>query len=163
MSTGTWRYQEVVRLIRGWIDSGILKPGDRLRSVREMSVQTNFSIVTIHHAYSLLESEGVLEARPRSGFYVADTARNMSEFPLAQSDFTRGDANEVSISRRLFKLMAAWRASGIESFGSLHPSSDLLPHEEINTHMRQAFRQQGYKLPALSSISGDPTLREIIA
>ena len=163
MTQGTWRYQEVVRLIRGWIDSGILKPGDRLRSVREMSVQTNFSIVTIHHAYSLLESEGVLEARPRSGFYVADTARIMSEFPHGRDDFASNDAASVSISRQLFKLMSAWRSSGIESFGSLHPSSDLLPQEDINTHMRQAFREQGRKSQTPSEISGDPTLREIIA
>jgi DNA-binding transcriptional MocR family regulator len=158
-----WRYQEVVRLIQGWIDSGILKPGDRLRSVREMSVQTGFSIVTIHHAYSLLESEGVLEARPRSGFYVADTSSIMSEFPLAQADFAGNDANEVSVSRQLYKLMAAWRERGIDRFGSLHPSDDLLPRAEISTHMRQAFREQARMPPRLASVSGDPALREIIA
>ncbi len=158
----TWRYQEVIRLIRGWIDSGALKRGERLRSVREMSKQTGYSIVTIHHAYSALESEGVLEARPRSGFFVADVGNRLAEFPQVQSDFIK-DSNEVSVSRRLYKLMSNWRGLGTESFGSLHPSDDLLPHAEIATHMRQAFRDQAYKVAPVTSVSGETTLREIIA
>lgn len=158
-----WRYQEIVRLIRSWIDSGVLKPGERLRSVREMSAQTGFSIVTVHHAYSLLESEGLLVARPRSGFFVANFARRPAEFPQTQNDFSRTDTNEVSISRRLYKLMARWRSDGVESFGSLHPSSDLLPYDEISMYMRQAFREQAHRVSGVPSAAGNAVLREIIA
>jgi DNA-binding transcriptional MocR family regulator len=159
--TGAWRYQKVVRLIRGWIDSGMLKSGERLRSIREMSLQTGYSMITIHHAYSLLESEGVLVARPRSGFFVADVATS-AEFPKAPGDFPAKDADEVSVPRRLYKLMASWRSRGIESFGSLHPSRDLLPYAEVGGFMRRAFREQRDDA-TLALASGDPDLREIIA
>ncbi|WP_352700738.1 GntR family transcriptional regulator [Mesorhizobium sp. M0590] len=42
--------------------SALIKPGNRLPSVREMSRQTGYSMATVHHAYSVLESEGVIEA-----------------------------------------------------------------------------------------------------
>jgi DNA-binding transcriptional MocR family regulator len=157
-----WRYQEVVRLIRSWIDSGVLKPGERLRSIRDMSLQTGFSVVTVHHAYSLLESEGVLEARPRSGYFVAKAAEVFSEFPHAQSDFV-GKPDEASVGRRLFKLMGGSRELGMERFGSLHPSSDLFPYEEIGPEMRRAFREHPPRLKKPAPVAGDSTLREIIA
>ncbi|WP_245501853.1 winged helix-turn-helix domain-containing protein, partial [Mesorhizobium sp. M2A.F.Ca.ET.039.01.1.1] len=64
------RYEFVVDLIKRRIRTGTLRVGDRLPSVRQLSDDTGYSPMTVHHAYELLEAEGVCEARPRSGFYV---------------------------------------------------------------------------------------------
>src|ERR1700733_12856626 len=83
-STGMRRYEQVVSYIRRRIEAGTLKPGERLPSVRALSESTAFSMVTVHHGYALLESEGIIEARPRAGFFVAASApqaRNFADTP----------------------------------------------------------------------------------
>ncbi len=159
----TWRYQEVVRHVQDCIDSGALKAGEKLQSVREMSLQSGFSVITVHHAYSLLESEGVIEARPRSGFYVVDRPRISSEFPEIADARTDRGAEEVSISAQLYQLMALWRERKIETFGSLHPSSDLLPTQELLTHMRRFLRNIRPDRPPVTSLAGHADLRDIIS
>jgi DNA-binding transcriptional MocR family regulator len=154
------RYQEVARYVQECIDGGSLRPGDKVQSVREMAVQTGFSVVTVQHAYALLESEGVIEARPRSGFYVSETVRAGAEFP--DEVLVGSEKGEPSISAQLYRLIALWRERQVESFGSLHPSNDLLRTQELLTHMRRYLRQVRADRPPVTSLAGDPALREII-
>jgi DNA-binding transcriptional MocR family regulator len=155
------RYQEVVRYVQECIDSGSLRPGEKVQSIREMAAQTGFSVVTVQHAYALLESEGVIEARPRSGYYVAETGRADPGFP--DEMLVGAEKGEASIPAQLYKLIALWRDRQVESFGSLHPSSDLLRTQELLTHMRRYLRQVRADRPPVSSLAGDPDLRDIIA
>ncbi|RQT81971.1 GntR family transcriptional regulator, partial [Burkholderia cepacia] len=57
---------DVERLIR----QGVYRHGDRVPSVRQASQQHRISITTVLHAYLLLESRGLLESRPQSGYFV---------------------------------------------------------------------------------------------
>ena len=63
-------YEQVAGRITAAIDSGVLRPGDRLPSIRRLSEQHRVSVSTVLQAYAQLESAGVLEARPQSGHYV---------------------------------------------------------------------------------------------
>lgn len=63
-------YVRVSNRLRAWIDEGVYLPGSRIPSVREMSAQMKVSVSTVLQSYDLLESKGVIEARPQSGFYV---------------------------------------------------------------------------------------------
>jgi len=63
-------YQQVLDLINENIDSGALKPGDRLPSLRQMSKRTGVSVPTVRQAYVELERQRRVESRPQSGFYV---------------------------------------------------------------------------------------------
>ena len=59
---------EVADLIR----SGVLRPGERLPSVRQAKLQRKISASTVFEAYSLLEARGQIHCRPRSGYYVTE-------------------------------------------------------------------------------------------
>src|SRR5512138_683726 len=63
------RYQELAEQLAELIRQGTYPPGTRVPSVRQMSEQQNVSISTVLQAYSLLESQGLVEARPQSGYY----------------------------------------------------------------------------------------------
>src|SRR5215510_12631433 len=63
-------YKQVALRISELIEHGTLRPGERVPSVRKCSEQQNVSIATVMQAYRLLESRGVIEARPQSGYYV---------------------------------------------------------------------------------------------
>ena len=64
------RYERIARTLSTQIERGVLRPGDRVPSLRDMREQSGASLGTITHAYARLEDLGLIEARPRSGYYV---------------------------------------------------------------------------------------------
>ena len=63
-------YLKLANLLEGMIASHSLRPGDRVPSVRHFSSQQRVSIPTALQAYTVLESRRLIEARPKSGFFV---------------------------------------------------------------------------------------------
>jgi DNA-binding transcriptional regulator YhcF (GntR family) len=57
--------------IVGAMHVGQLRPGDRLPSIRELADQFGKNSRTVKAAYSVLEGEGLVEVRGRSGVFVA--------------------------------------------------------------------------------------------
>ena len=66
--------RQIVDQIRARCASSLLKPGDRLPSVRELARQLAVNQNTILRAYERLTAEGVLELRHGEGTFVADFA-----------------------------------------------------------------------------------------
>lgn len=65
------RTGQVMQVIRDRIDRRSLVPGAKIPSVRAMADLTGVSKSTVVEAYDRLAAEGVIRARPGSGFYVA--------------------------------------------------------------------------------------------
>lgn len=63
-------YLELAGRIAALIESGALRRGDRLSSVRDASARDGVSPSTIVQAYHHLEDRRLIEARPRSGYFV---------------------------------------------------------------------------------------------
>lgn len=53
------------------ITEGVYPYKTKLPSKRVTSESSGYSLITVEHAYGLLESEGYIEAKERSGYYVA--------------------------------------------------------------------------------------------
>ena len=63
-------YEKLAGDIEVTIRKGVFRPGDRIPSVRQSSQHHQLSITTVIRAYLLLESKGVIESRPQSGYFV---------------------------------------------------------------------------------------------
>lgn len=63
-------YQRYAEEIADLIRTQVLRPGDRLPSVRQARRSRQISASTVFEAYYLLEARGLVQARPRSGYYV---------------------------------------------------------------------------------------------
>src|SRR3984957_10659935 len=63
-------YEQVAEKIEKLIRSGAMRAGDRIPSVRRASAQHGVSVPTAVQAYLALEDRGLIEARPKSGFFV---------------------------------------------------------------------------------------------
>ena len=83
--TETFKYDQVSRYINELIEKGDLKPGDKAPSLRKLSKQLNVSIATITQSYVNLEDQGVLSAKPQSGFYVNDLASQINDIAKSTS------------------------------------------------------------------------------
>lgn len=64
------RYLLLYERLRRDIRDGVYPFGTRLPSKRLLAEETNVSVITAEHAYTLLCEEGYIESRERSGYYV---------------------------------------------------------------------------------------------
>ncbi len=63
-------YEQIADAFRRQIDAGILVPGDKLPSVRELSAQLTINPNTIQRACRELERDGWIESVPGKGSFV---------------------------------------------------------------------------------------------
>ena len=66
-------YQKLYNFIKDDITKGVLLPGEKLPSRRSLSENLGISTVTVDNAYDQLVEEGYIEARPKKGYFVAET------------------------------------------------------------------------------------------
>ena len=66
-------YAQLMSRIKHDIISGVMAPGSRLPSVRELAEQTSVNPNTVQRAYQELEREGISETRRGTGSFVCET------------------------------------------------------------------------------------------
>ncbi|MCR5322963.1 MAG: PLP-dependent aminotransferase family protein [Lachnospiraceae bacterium] len=62
----------IYECIKNDIRSGELKAGEKLPSKRAFATHLGVSVITVENAYAMLEEEGYIASKPRSGFYVCE-------------------------------------------------------------------------------------------
>lgn len=65
-------YSQLAEHLREQIDAGSLKPGDKLASERDLSLQHGMSRMTVRQALGQLEREGLLSVRRGVGTFVSE-------------------------------------------------------------------------------------------
>lgn len=160
-SSNTLLYDQIAEYIADLIDIGTLRPGDRVPSLRKVSVQKDVSISTALHAYRLLEDRGVIEARPKSGYFV----RQPAAIKLAMPSPTRNPvrARPVTISDTFLDLMNNASDPDMAPLGCAIPSTDLLAANHLDRFLSRAARQRGRQYNVYSTPQGEPVLRHAIA
>jgi DNA-binding transcriptional MocR family regulator len=157
----TYRYESVVRMLSGLIERGVLRPGDRMPSLRETREKSGASLGTIMHAYARLEDFGFIEARPRSGYYVRSRPSRPAAEPVTSSPPTI--STEVDVADLVFDVLEEIKRPDIVPLGSAFPSPEHFPTEKLNKAAADAAR----RLPVWSSVRdlppGNVELRRLIA
>jgi len=77
-------YRQAMDQIRQQILAGQLAPDQKLDSVRELSTRLKVNPMTISKAYSLLETEGLLERRRGIGLFVARVNKRQQSIGVSQ-------------------------------------------------------------------------------
>ena len=129
-------YRQVALRISELIEHGTLRPGERVPSVRRCSEQQNVSIATVMQAYRLLESRGVIEARPQSGYYV----RRERWVPPPEPEMSRPTARpvEVRVSDLVLQIVRAGRDPNFIRLGATLPPPEMYPFKELNRTLASA-------------------------
>jgi DNA-binding transcriptional MocR family regulator len=133
-------YEKLADEIEAAVRRGVFAPGERVPSVRQASQRYGVSIKTVVHAYALLESRGLLESHPQSGYFVRAQARAaMSEKRVAR---TLAVPSEVDVSRLVLSTLRSIRAHGAVPFGSPYPDPGPFPWKRINQYANAIARRQ---------------------
>lgn len=158
-------YQRIAQQLAEDIRRGVYQPGERVPSVRKLSTQLNVSHATVLQAYATLEDQGLIRARPQSGFYVHRTPALTAPTPDIARVERPGLVTRSSIinqvlaeSRRegVFPLGAAVPPRGLPAGARLAPATGQghpLPEPTgVQLHVQPRFR-------AAAAAGGDPHAR----
>ncbi len=154
-------YENLANEFATLIGDGQMRPGDRLPSVRHLAQQRQLSISTVVQALRTLESRGIVEARPQSGYYVRGRTARCVDSPTPN---TAAFPVEVGVSRRLVDVLRANEAPGMVPLGSALPAPELLLAPRLNRLYASIARRQP-KLLAGSShgeLSEAPLVRALM-
>ena len=156
MRQGGTRIDAVMDSIRSRIEARAWPPGTRLPSVRAQARAMGFSVSTVVEGYERLAAEGIIRARPGSGFYVAGPVA-----PLALSQI------EPRLDREVDPLWIS-RQSLEAGTSLLMPGCGWLPaswmyESGMRRALRMAARADRAVLSDYATPLGLPGLRQLLA
>ncbi len=119
------------------IKHDLLKVGDKLPSLRTICLERGVSLSSVTQAYLELESRGLIESRPRSGYFVSYAHKYFRDVPnTTQPKLTSASEDPEEIINTVTNNAA--RATLFLSSGV--PALSLLPVAKLNKGMMQAIR-----------------------
>lgn len=154
-------YQEVADRIEQLIERKALKVGDKLLSVRSLSKEQGISLSTAFQAYYHLESKGLVEARPQSGYYVKFSPGHTLQMPACSDPLS--EAVPVTIDEMISSVYNDLRSDKLINFSLGSPSPELLPAAKLNKAVVQALRGSSDSCLNYEHIQGNVQLRKQIA
>jgi DNA-binding transcriptional MocR family regulator len=155
------KYVDVSDRIEKLIDNGVLKIGDKLLSVRALSKEQGISLSTAFQSYYHLESKGLIEARPQSGYYVKFSREHILELPKASEP--PEDAVPVSVDEMIGSVYHDLNSEKLIHFSMGVPSIALLPAAKLTKSVMQAIRESKTSCMQYEHIQGNVALRRQIA
>jgi DNA-binding transcriptional MocR family regulator len=144
-----FRYRQLAEKIVRWIETGVLKPGEQVPSLRETSRREKLSVTTVLEAYAFLESQGYIEARPQSGYYVI--ARETQFPPEPEVSTPPKNQTRVSVGTLVATVLRSSLDAKVVPLGAAFPSPESLATRKLNRllaeEMRRESRPQSYSYP----------------
>ncbi len=133
-------YEKLASDLARQIQHGTFQAGQRLPSVRQTSRQRRLSITTVLQAYRLLEDQGLVEARPQSGYYVRAATQPVVVDPGLAA--TVEEPSLVSIDSMVMQVLRDTLNQKLVQFGAALPAPDLLPTEKLNRILASLLRRK---------------------
>lgn len=134
------RYELLARELEQQIAAGVLRPGDRLPSVRQTRASRGLSPSTVFQAYYLLESRGLIRAVPRSGYFVAARADGVL-LAEPQTIEPQSGSQTVEVNDLICEILGSARARDIVPFGSPFPNPNLFPLDRLRRALISSTRR----------------------
>lgn len=154
-------YESVAAELAAMLHDGVLRPGERLPSVRQLSAQKRVSVSTVLQAYRTLEDNGLIYARPQSGYFVR--ARSLRQPPEPALTAPPDTASLVGVSALVAENLVARKNRNMVSLGEACPSPDLLPAARLRRIMSALALRNPQALTTYAFPPGNEALRRQIA
>ena len=150
-------YQRLADELVGLIETRVLRPGDRLPSVRTYSRQKRVSLATVLRTYQLLEDRGYLEVRPQSGHYVSTTGGQLAPSPsVSRPSFAKEEVR--GFADLAWELLTRVNEKGLAPFGLATAAPEHYPARRLSRILARVSRESGLA----SVIYGPPAGHEAL-
>jgi DNA-binding transcriptional MocR family regulator len=154
------RYEALAAQLAALVEEGVLRPGERLPSTRTLAKSHRVSPATATQALYLLEDRGLVQARPRSGFYVNAHWRAAGAPAASKPPAT---AATLDVSELVFEVLATIRKRHVVPFGSAFPSPALFPLGKLAQMLGRSARRMDPWRTVEGMAPGSDELRRQIA
>src|SRR6185436_14377724 len=163
LNSGDHLYMQVATGLEKMIAEDVLKIGDKLPSVRVLSDEYGISMGTAFQAYYHLEGKGLIESRPKSGYYVRFNHRRFPEMPkISQPDTLSHDVTVKEMINSIYSDIAS-PIDKVINFALAVPDISLLPAAKINKSVMHALRNNKDHCINYGHPQGNIELRKQIA
>jgi DNA-binding transcriptional MocR family regulator len=154
-------YLQVAEGLEKMIADDVLKIGDKLPSVRLLSDEYGISMGTAFQAYYHLEGKGLIESRPKSGYYVRFNHKRFPDLPkTVQPDIV---SHEVSVKDMITSIYGDIAAHNVINFAIAVPDRTLLPIAKLNKSVVYALRNSKDSCIQYEHTQGNLELRKQVA
>ncbi len=154
-------YIQVADGLEKMIAEEVLLIGDKLPSVRVLSEEYGISMGTAFQAYYHLEGRGLIESRPKSGYYVRFNHKRFPELPNQVKPNVL--SHEVSVKEMIASIYTDIVAANITNFALAVPDPSLLPSAKLNKSAIHALRNTKNNCLDYEHTQGNLELRKQIA
>ena len=154
-------YLQVAEGLEKMIGDETLKIGDKLPSVRMLSDEHGISMGTAFQAYYHLEGKGLIESRPKSGYYVRFNLRRLPGLPRVAEP--EAIASEVSVQEMIATVFQRITQDDLVNFSVAAPPTSLLPAARLNKSLVHALRASAHYGIQYEHTQGNPELRRQLA
>jgi DNA-binding transcriptional MocR family regulator len=154
-------YMDVAGRIEKLIEKNALKIGDKLLSVRALSKEQGISLSTAFQAYYHLESKGLIEARPQSGYYVKFSPQHAFDEPACCKP--TDEALPVTIDEMINSVHHDLRSEKLLSFSLSSPHFSLLPAAKLKKSVLHVMNHSKDGCLEYEHVQGNALLRKQIA
>ena len=155
------RYASIAGRFMAAIEAGTLAPGERLPSVRRLRAAEGVSASTILQTFAQLESAGLIEARPRSGYFVK--VRPRLPMPRLSAPPVRCTSPLDGMSAIIADIFHAAADPDLVHLGTATPSPALLPCRALARAMSAAVHRATFGGVDLVYPPGLRALRRLVA
>ncbi|HEY7586719.1 MAG TPA: PLP-dependent aminotransferase family protein [Candidatus Deferrimicrobiaceae bacterium] len=156
-------YEEIAAKVGGLIEQGTYRPGERIPSIREMSRQMQVSVNTVMGAYAQLENQGMVEARPQSGYYVRSRVLEPGADVPERKPEEEPAPCCVSVEELPMKVIRSLTDPSMVPLGGGVPNPDLLPIDKLNRMLATEARRFRIQSVSYTGPRGTQRLRTQIA
>ena len=157
----TFRYRSLAEAIEAHILDGTYAPGERLPSIRELHRRLNLSISTVHQAYIALETTGLIEARPKSGYFVSPVSLKGFDPPVLPEP--AAGPLRVETAGMVNAVLRSIADPGMLPLASSATATALLPHRQFARIFKSLSGKEIRQTLSYSLTEGHPELRRQIA
>ncbi len=163
VNTGTEHlYLQIADRLEKMIHDETLRIGDKLPSVRLLSTEYGISMGTAFQSYYHLEAKGLIEARPKSGYYVRFNQKRFPQMPAVKTAVME-EPQHVSVADMISAVFKNITSTDLVNFSIAAPPVELLPVARLSKSVMHALRSSGNGCIVYEHIQGNRELRTQVA
>jgi DNA-binding transcriptional MocR family regulator len=154
-------YQQLAGKLGRMIEEEVLKVGEKLPSVRTLSREQGVSMSTAFQTYLELERKGLVESRPRSGYYVRFSPRRLRNVSEKSSPVMGRAFRDVEdIIQTVYRKISD---KNVIPLSINMPALELLPAAKLRKSMLHFLRTKSDDCLLYEDVQGSQLLREQVA